>query len=209
MWKHFQKFCNFSTESGSRFVSNLLSFPNSEEELLPSFCLGSGQGSATFMPRSLFICLCWVSVHRWFPTFRLRHVVGSQLLHMNSYLQHAGSVLTMLSLFCPGPTRVTPMDYNPPCFSTHGILKARILWVKFAMHSSQGIFQPGSNPCLFVSLIGKWVLYHQYLPGKSRSGTKPRPLPWAPSSATGPPGRPLMRSVLMPGHWLLFCHAKI
>ena len=57
-------------------------------------------------------------------------------------------------------TLCDPLDCNPPGFSVHGIFQPRILeWVP--MPSSEGSSQPrGSNPCLYVSCIGRQVLYH-------------------------------------------------
>ena len=57
---------------------------------------------------------------------------------------------------------VIPWDCSPPGSSVHGILLARILeWV--ATHSLQGIFlTQGSNLHLFISCIGRWVLYHYH-----------------------------------------------
>ena len=55
-------------------------------------------------------------------------------------------------------TLCDPMDYSPPGSSVHGILQARILeWV--AIFFSRGSSQ-GSNPHLYVSCIGRQVLYH-------------------------------------------------
>ena len=58
------------------------------------------------------------------------------------------------------PTLCDPMDYSPPGSSVHGIFQARILeWV--AMSSSRGLPDPGIKPgFLYVSCIGRLVLYH-------------------------------------------------
>ena len=57
-------------------------------------------------------------------------------------------------------TLCDPMDHSLPGSSVHGILHAKILkWV--AMLPSRGIFPTqGSEPCLYVSCIGRQVLYH-------------------------------------------------
>ena len=58
-------------------------------------------------------------------------------------------------LLLPCPTLCEPVDYNPPSFSDHGILQARILeWV--AMPSSRGSYGPRNQihvSC--VSCIGR------------------------------------------------------
>ena len=79
------------------------------------------------------------------------------------------SCCTVLSCF----SRVwlcDPMDYSPPGSFVHWILLARILeWV--AMPFLQGIFPTqGVNwSFLYVSCIGRWVLYHQRHLGSPRS----------------------------------------
>ena len=56
-----------------------------------------------------------------------------------------------------GPTLCDPMDCNPPGFSVHGLLQARILgWV--AISFSRGSSQPTHRT--WVSCIGRWILYH-------------------------------------------------
>ena len=57
------------------------------------------------------------------------------------------------------PTLCFPLDCGPPGSSVHGILQARTLvWVAI---SYSGIFPTqGSNPCLFISSIGRQSPYH-------------------------------------------------
>ena len=52
-----------------------------------------------------------------------------------------------------------PMDCSPPGSSVHGILQTRILeWV--AMPSSRSFQSRDQTHISYVSLIGRWVLYH-------------------------------------------------
>ena len=54
-------------------------------------------------------------------------------------------------------TLCDPMHCNPPEYSVHGILQARILgWV--AISFSRGSSQPTHRT--WVSCIGRWILYH-------------------------------------------------
>ena len=54
-------------------------------------------------------------------------------------------------------TLCDPMDCNPPGFSVHGILQARILeWV--AIPFSRGCSQPRDQT--WVSCIGRQIIYH-------------------------------------------------
>ena len=59
-----------------------------------------------------------------------------------------------------------PVDCNPPGSSVHGILQARILeWVAmpYFRGSSQGSSSPGIElASLYVSCLGRQVLYHQH-----------------------------------------------
>ena len=65
-----------------------------------------------------------------------------------------------------------PMHCNPPKYSVHGILKARILgWV--AISFSRGSSQPMHRT--WVSCIGRWILYHwatREVQGVGRQGEK-------------------------------------
>ena len=59
-------------------------------------------------------------------------------------------------------TLCNPMDCNPPGFSVHGILQARILeWV--VMPSCRGSSRPRDRTHVFyMSCLGRWVLYDQH-----------------------------------------------
>ena len=48
------------------------------------------------------------------------------------------------------PTLCKPVDHNPPGFSVHGILQARIL-EKVVMPSSRGLSDPGIGPVSLLS----------------------------------------------------------
>ena len=51
------------------------------------------------------------------------------------------------------------MDCSPSGSSVHGILQAKILeWV--AISSSRGSSQPGDQTQVYVSCIGRQILYH-------------------------------------------------
>ena len=72
------------------------------------------------------------------------------------------NVLFTLGIYCDRlcPTLCHPMDCNPPGFSVHGILQARILkWV--ANPFSRGPSRPRDQTHVsYFSCTGKWVLYH-------------------------------------------------
>ena len=71
---------------------------------------------------------------------------------------HAKSLQSCLTL-------CDPMDHSPPGSSVHGILQARIL-EGGAISFSRGIFSnQGLNPHLYVSCIGRQVLYPSHLLG--------------------------------------------
>ena len=57
------------------------------------------------------------------------------------------------------PTLCNPVDRSPSGSSVLAILQARVSeWV---VCPSQGIFlTQGSNLCLYVSCIGRWVIYN-------------------------------------------------
>ena len=73
----------------------------------------------------------------------------------------SGLAMCMLNRFSRARLCDT-MDYNPPGFSVHGILQARILeWI--VMPSSRGSFWPRDRTHVsYVSCIGRHVLYHQW-----------------------------------------------
>ena len=72
------------------------------------------------------------------------------------------------------------MDCNPPGSSVHGILQARVLeWV--AMPFSRRYSRQGSNSCLFISCIGRQILYQ--LSHLDSPGSQPFKKPVIPESS--------------------------
>ena len=71
------------------------------------------------------------------------------------------------------PILSDPMNCSPPGSFVHGILQARML-EGFTHALLQEIFPTqGSNPCLYISCIGRWALYHWHHLG-SPSGKLPK-----------------------------------
>ena len=69
-------------------------------------------------------------------------------------------IACMLSPFSRVQLFVTPVDRSPLGSFVHGIFQARMLeWV--AISFSRGSSLPRDQICvLYVSRIGRWVLYH-------------------------------------------------
>ena len=89
------------------------------------------------------------------PDFKRLSKTYEQTLHLKRIRVCAKLLQSFMTLF-------SPTDCNPPGFSVHGILQARILeWVAMLSlrRSSQARDQTRVS---YVSWIGRWVIYHQH-----------------------------------------------
>ena len=94
-------------------------------------------------------CLFMFSAQFWLGFFSF----------LNPLIEWVSPQFMCAKLLCSCLTFHNPMDGSPPGSSVYGILQARILeWV--AMPSSRSFQSRDQTHISYVSLIGRWVLYH-------------------------------------------------
>ena len=102
------------------------------------------------------------SVFIFRPWHQLHWTLERNMLFLKIF--HFCSISSVVCLWCAQTSVVSdflwPHGLQPASSSIHGILLARILeWV--AISSSRGSSQPRDGTLVsYVSLIGRWVLYH-------------------------------------------------
>ena len=104
---------------------------------------------------------------------KLEFYLSFWLKQHNNYPDFNFLVFVVVGITKLCPTLCDPMDCSPPGSFVHGILQARKL-EGFTHALLQEIFPTqGSNPCLYISCIGRWALYHWHHLG-SPSGKLPK-----------------------------------
>ena len=93
--------------------------------------------------------------------FKVTQVFPYNLGMNTKYLQQKmdlvfvpSTVLSLVRLFC------NPLDCSLPCFSVHGIFRARVLeWVARPSSRGSSLSKDGTRVS-YVSCFGRWFLYH-------------------------------------------------
>ena len=134
-------------------------FPN--QDPTHAFCIGH-QGSPVY----IFICLSILLILEFWKAFTGREKRPGCFYSLYCFMEAGDNACMHAKSLQSCPTLCEPLECNPPHYSVHGILQARILeWV--AMPSSRGSSRPRDQTLDLIGLKDSaLVTLALYLRGK-------------------------------------------